>query len=269
MQISSSPVGKMAYDYMYRRFPRASEEEIIRMIKDWELKIIKARGVVSDFKKRIGDVNGLKIIDIGCGNGGLSIAFSESGAEVTGVDIETELINIATKNAETIGRVVKFIKYDGNILPFPDNFFDAAVSVSVLEHVDNPILYLSQVLRVLKPGGCFYLAFPNRFWPKETHTGLFFLGYLPERARDFMVKIFGKNPLRDNNLHFYSYYELMKILNKIKENTSFFFAIKEERGNSKNPLKVVTKFFFNLLGFPHQSLLPHIMLILNKTTSKS
>jgi SAM-dependent methyltransferase len=49
------------------------------------------------------------------------------------------------------------------ILPFEDDFFDLVLSDFVLEHVNNPKLFLGEVYRVLKPGGKFFFRTPNKY----------------------------------------------------------------------------------------------------------
>jgi SAM-dependent methyltransferase len=68
---------------------------------------------------------------------------------------------------------------DGNTVPLPDASFDVIFSIHVIEHVVSPSLYLSEVARLLKPGGVVLLSCPNRIWPYEPHAQLPFLPYLP------------------------------------------------------------------------------------------
>lgn len=265
MRLQINFIEKKARDYFTHRFPNASIKEREREIRDWILKVEKSRGVVNDFENRIGNPGGLQILDVGCGNGGVAIAFAEAGVNMIGVDIEKELIDIAEKHAELYkcSPSPKFILYDGKKLPFPNSSFDAATSISVLEHVTNPSNYLKEIWRVLKPGGKLYLAFPNRLWPKETHTGLLFITYLPRSISSWLVKLLNRNPLEDNNLHFYTFCDLKSLLNRSKE-MDIGWKIEAEAGSSKNIFKVLIKKILNLFKIPHQAFLPHMMFILKK-----
>ncbi len=69
---------------------------------------------------------------------------------------------------------------DGEILPFKDDSFDAAMSIAVLEHVNDPFRLAREMLRVLKPAGTFYVqvpflfhehGYPNHFY-NMTQAGL-------------------------------------------------------------------------------------------------
>lgn len=252
-------IAQIARDYVAKRFPRASRGEREKIVRDWETKEAQANGIANDFECRVGGLTGLRVLDAGSGNGGISIAFAKKGASVEGIDIEEELVAIARSEAERTGSTARFSWYEGTTLPFPDGSFDAAVSVSVIEHVSDPRQYFSEILRVLKPGGSLYLAFPNRLMPKETHTGLWGLSYLPPFIARPYARSTGHNPIEDNNLHFYTYWKIKKLL-RASHKGGRQWQIKEERGASGG-LKGAVKSCLRALGVPHQALLPHVMLI--------
>lgn len=253
-------IESVAREYVYRRFPKASIPEKEKIVRNWEKKMADSKSLVEDFKKRVGEVKGKRIIDLGAGNGCISIAFALSGAEVYGVEIEEELVEIANEYALSYGVKPQFSLYeDGGALPHPEGFFDYAVSTSVLEHTTYPVKYLSEAFRVLKNGGFLYLGFPNKLWPKETHTGLWFLTYIPSFMRSGVISFFGKNPLTENNLHFYNYFSMKDMLNK-----SGKWQLKEESGESKNPIKIIVKKILGFFGLSYKMFLPHILVILKK-----
>jgi SAM-dependent methyltransferase len=247
--------------YVEKRFPRATPLERERLITDWMEKSGAAEGIANDFEKRVGPIQGLRVLDPGSGNGGISIAFAKHGARVSGVEIEEDLVNIARKEAVAEGSSAEFILYDGKKLPFPDSTFDAAVSVSVLEHVTGPVNYLSEILRVLKPGGVLYLGYPNRLRPKETHTGLWGLSFIPMSLARFYARAAGHNPLEDNNLHFYSYWAGLRMI-RASAGSGRAWVIRKETGSSTSLLKRFVKGTLRVFGLPHQAFLPHVMLIL-------
>lgn len=257
-------IEKAAETYLAKRFPRASDLEKRKVINDWNNKILDSIALVKDFKRRIGDPKDKKIIDVGSGSGGVSIAFSQAGALVSGVDIEKELYEISKAHAESYGVRPDFHLYDGIKLPFENNTFDYGISVSVLEHTDDPISYLKEILRVLKPGGFLYLGFPNKLAPVETHTQILFLTYLPAFLRPIYIKILRRSPLEDNNLHFYNYFDLKRMLRVIKKLDDNYWYLVPEKGSNRNPLKTTLKWALNLLGIPYKAFLPHILVILEK-----
>jgi len=256
-------IKSVAREYIYRRYPKASIPEKEKIVRNWEKKMTDSKSLVEDFRKRVGEVNGKKIIDLGSGNGCISVAFALAGADVHGVEIEQELISMADEYAQSYSVKPQFTLYsDGGSIPYPDGFFDYAISTSVLEHTTYPVKYLSEAFRVIKNNGYFYLGFPNKLWPKETHTGLWFLTYIPGFLRPYTVSFFGKNPLTENNLHFYTYFNMQSMLKKTENN--YKWKIIEEKGKSNNLFKKIIKKALLSIGLTYKVFLPHILVVLKK-----
>ena len=96
---------------------------------------------------------GLKVLDIGCGNGYVLYQYARHGAEVTGVDLTRMAVDLSRKRFALGGLSGEFLEVDGNRLPFPDAHFDIVCSMGVLHHVSNPRPMVDEIFRVLKPGG--------------------------------------------------------------------------------------------------------------------
>jgi SAM-dependent methyltransferase len=106
---------------------------------------------------------GERVLDFGCGVGRLSNALAELGPRVVGVDIAASMVEHARRLARYPDQI-SFIHYDGRTLPFPDDAFDSAVSLMVLQHA-RPVGQLGCLLelqRVLRPGGVLLLQIPSR-----------------------------------------------------------------------------------------------------------
>src|SRR3989344_2975104 len=138
-----------------------------KLIGDWGKKGKAAREAMDDFKLRAGTVAGARMLDIGFGGGEYVLAFTKAGADVYGLEVNTTLHEIAKENLQSEGLHANLHVYEGTTFPFENNFFDHAFSVSVLEHVSDAPLMMREVSRVLKLGGKFYLAFPNRWRVRE------------------------------------------------------------------------------------------------------
>jgi ubiquinone/menaquinone biosynthesis C-methylase UbiE len=129
---------------------------------DREIKAKMIEAVVSDYLR--GPVEGLTILDVGCGNGGISAYFARKNRQF-GVDVMDE---VWQQNRS----VFQFEQVDSERLPFEDGFFDLVLSHHVIEHVADQGRHLDEIRRVLKAGGLCYLATPNKTSPfMEGHAG--------------------------------------------------------------------------------------------------
>ncbi len=99
------------------------------------------------------------VLEVGCGEGrGIEMLLNKS-ARFTAVDKIEEALQVLRKKFPT----AKFLSM--NIPPFAeleDSEYDCVVSFQVIEHIENDVLYLKEIHRVLKPGGIALLTTPNR-----------------------------------------------------------------------------------------------------------
>lgn len=99
---------------------------------------------------------GVTLLDCGCGPGTITagLARISDPGPVTGIDLEESQLEIARENAAKLGVVnVTFERGDVYDLSYPDNQFDAVFSHAMLEHTRDPLAVLTEMRRVLKPGG--------------------------------------------------------------------------------------------------------------------
>jgi hypothetical protein len=90
----------------------------------------------------------------------------------------------------------RFLRYDGRIFPFRDKEFDWVHCNAVIEHVGDEAaqrLFLSEMLRVSKS---VYFTTPNRYFPIEAHTGLWFTHWSRERFERWMKARKRRMPIR-------------------------------------------------------------------------
>lgn len=106
------------------------------------------KDIVPFMKKHLNEGN---VIDIGCGDGYGSHVLKRSGFDVVGVDISEEMIIRA--NEQKFDDSIEFKQADVHSLPFLDETFDAALVVNVVEWTEHPLDILTELTRVIKPGG--------------------------------------------------------------------------------------------------------------------
>lgn len=101
----------------------------------------------------IGDVAGLDVLDIGCGDGRLAIQMARAGARVVGIDPDAAMLRAAGDEAKAVGVSLDLI--DGRIeaLPLAAERFDVITAVTVLCFVRDETLAWREMARVLRPGG--------------------------------------------------------------------------------------------------------------------
>jgi methionine biosynthesis protein MetW len=191
------------------------EEELYSKI--WERKESNAKDIHIEKGSRV-DValelldEGENILDIGCGDGAFGYLAIERYDNVYGVDISETALKIAASR----GILTQKINLNNNRLPFESNFFDAVVSLDVIEHVFDPANHISEARRVLKKDGIIVIATPN-------------IRYLPHL---FKLVVLGKFPKTSGDDEHYDgghihYFTLKDIIDLLKTNK---FQIIQKRG---------------------------------------
>jgi ubiquinone/menaquinone biosynthesis C-methylase UbiE len=103
-----------------------------------------------------------KILDFGTGTSEIPILLKKKtpAVQVTGIDIDPRVLEIAKKKIVKQRLDIRILEYDGNTLPFPNNYFDKVVSCLVFHHLspDQKVMALNEIFRVLKSNGKIYIA---------------------------------------------------------------------------------------------------------------
>lgn len=103
-----------------------------------------------------------RILDIGCGTATLTISLKRSfpRAEIFGLDGDAKILNIARRKIEKSNLDIVLNEGLSFEMPYPDDYFDEAVSSLFFHHLtpENKRLTLTEILRVLKPGGFLHVA---------------------------------------------------------------------------------------------------------------
>ncbi|WP_245622429.1 bifunctional 2-polyprenyl-6-hydroxyphenol methylase/3-demethylubiquinol 3-O-methyltransferase UbiG [Devosia epidermidihirudinis] len=107
-------------------------------------------------------LEGLEILDVGCGGGLLCEPLARLGATVTGIDAAERNIAIARLHAEKTGLDIAYSATTSEALAATGKQFDMVLNMEVVEHVDNVPLYMKSCADLVKPGGLTLTATLNR-----------------------------------------------------------------------------------------------------------
>jgi ubiquinone/menaquinone biosynthesis C-methylase UbiE len=103
---------------------------------------------------------GGRVLDFGCGAGGLTCRIAERAREAVGLDIEQYKLDFAAAQAERLNVAnARFVCSESAALPFDDGSFDSVFCVDVVEHLPTPERFVAEFRRVLRPGGHLLLSF--------------------------------------------------------------------------------------------------------------
>jgi ubiquinone/menaquinone biosynthesis C-methylase UbiE len=116
-----------------------------------------ARGA-EEFVSRLEIAPGARVLDVACGTGNTAIPLARRGAQVTGVDIAPNLLAQARERAAAEHLEITFDEGDAEQLPYPNDTFDAVVSMFGAMFAPRPEMVVSEFARVLKPGGLLAMA---------------------------------------------------------------------------------------------------------------
>ena len=142
----------------------------------------------------LGEVDGQRVVDFGCGSGANTALLTGRGAHVWAIDISEDLLRLGQRRLAISGRAggATFIAGSAHDLPFPDNSIDVVFGIAILHHLDLDLVS-KEVRRVLKPGGRAIFQEPVR----NSAVIRFVRGLIPYRAPDISPY---ERPLTDAEL---------------------------------------------------------------------
>jgi 2-polyprenyl-3-methyl-5-hydroxy-6-metoxy-1,4-benzoquinol methylase len=154
---------------------------------------------------------GGQILDLGCGTGeGSAFLSKDPKNHIIAVDFSYEAVLAA--HALYSDSPTHWMNMDGQSLSFKSGSFDAVISIEVIEHIPDPVAYLKEIRRVLRPNGYVMFSTPNKLRSSPTPGSMW-----PEHLREFtpnelcdllksffsqvnlfgeMVKVYEQHPLR-------------------------------------------------------------------------
>jgi 2-polyprenyl-3-methyl-5-hydroxy-6-metoxy-1,4-benzoquinol methylase len=156
--------------------------------------------------KRLGKIDqalsleGMRLLDLGCGNGSYTVGLSQRAAWTCGLDMQFDLLR-------SVPASIPRVQGDGERLPFKEQSFDCITMIEVLEHTRRDTSVLEECRRVLRGGGKLLLFVPNKLYPFESHpshlggltlgTNVPFVSWLPGvlHARISSAKIYSRRTI--------------------------------------------------------------------------
>ena len=198
-------------EFFYDKFSEEWSKKINDSETNKRIRIIYEELLPKEYLK------GKKFLEVGCGLGYFSNKASKIGANVTGIDIGPNLVEINKK--KTPKGVFKVAS--ASDLPFKDETFDVVLSTEVIEHVNNQKSALKEMCRVLKKNGILVITTPNRFF-KPLFDFLSWIRIRPYHGNENwiyswdMVKMMSRNGLKLEKERYFNFVAPNSFLDKFE-----------------------------------------------------
>lgn len=148
----------------------------------------------------------IRVLEIGCGEGGVLLPFAEAGCRCVGVDLDPKRIALANNFLEKFvqeGTVEFLFKniYDDDFLSRFKNYFDIIILKDTIEHIPDQQLFIPYLKNLIKRDGQIFFGFPPWYMPFGGHqqiaskkiTMLPYYHILPRPVYKRLLKLFGEN----------------------------------------------------------------------------
>ncbi len=152
---------------------------------------------------KVKSLNGSSVLEIGCGTGISTLALTEQGAKVTGLDIDSGALKVAEERLKLANKEASFFELNANQIGdhFKGQHFDFVIFYASLEHmtIDERIESLQQAWSLLKEGSFLtVIETPNRLWYYDSHTAaLPFYDWLPDNLAFYYSQFSGRHNFKD------------------------------------------------------------------------
>lgn len=183
-------------------------------ILDESDRLQKAQQILGVLKKHLQSkkLESLKLLDYGCSSGVITNFLTDHFAQTIGVDVDTSAIQEACKTYQKPN--LKFIQTSDEHIPFEDASLDVVLCNQVYQFVKDPELMMSEIYRVLVPGGVCFFGARNKWAVMEPQYHLPFVHWLPKSWANFLVRITNRGEFYFAN--YQNYWQLKKLCQSFK-----------------------------------------------------
>jgi ubiquinone/menaquinone biosynthesis C-methylase UbiE len=161
---------------------------VVFNISEREQKANKIISILSDYFGT--SLNHLNLLDVGSSIGIMTFLLSKHFNQTIGIDIDENGVKYAEEHFKNDNLLYQI--GDSMNLSFPDNHFDVVNCAQVYEHVPDSKKLMSEIYRVLKPGGICFFSAGNRFILIEDHYKLPFLSAIPKKLANIYLRLLGR-----------------------------------------------------------------------------
>jgi S-adenosylmethionine-dependent methyltransferase len=169
----------------------------------WDLRLAHDRARVVPWLDSARSLNGLRILEVGCGSGASTIALAEQGARVVGLDIDAGALAYARSRCAAHGLPAEFLQLNALDMreALHDRTFDAIIFFASLEHMSlgERLTSLGDAWAMLAGGGLLAVVeTPNRLWFDDGHTAFLpFYHWLPNELAFLYSKLSDRKGFND------------------------------------------------------------------------
>ena len=148
-----------------RRFHDEVEAEVYDQRMGIRYDAEATRRMVDELEEVLGGaLPGGTVVDVGSGTGHVAVKLAKTGrfSRVVATDISSRMLACARRNAAEAGCAIETLETDMVRLPFEDGSVDLVVGCAILHHLPDPVAFLPEVRRILKPGApCVFIGDPT------------------------------------------------------------------------------------------------------------
>jgi len=168
------------------------DSPLYELNRDYALRAIDRGNQIADIVEERILVKGAKVLDLGSGDGGVSIAFALRGGQATSLEMSKERIDRMMVWASEKGVEVRPVLGDALNTQLADSEYDIITCNDLLEHVADGQKLAREIDRLLKPGGVLFLETQNRLsileFLSDSHLRLLGITLLPTRLAAFYAE---------------------------------------------------------------------------------